>query len=152
MPRSDSLEALTVPVGSVCGGCHVEGRYAGTLSPVLMNSRTDGALAVARLMSATAIQAEFVRYGTADVLCCPSRTSAVMYRIRPDEIPELMATHISTRPNAPQNQSASTGSSGREATLFGDRWRLTAIGDLTSTQKGFNRLVSTRKTVSSPSP
>jgi heat shock protein HslJ len=107
---------------------YVEGRHAGTLSPVLMDSRTDGALAVARLMSATAIQAEFVRYSTADALCCPSRTSAVMYRIRPDEIPELVATHISTRPNAPQNQSASTGSSGREATLFGDRWRLTAIG------------------------
>jgi hypothetical protein len=108
---------------------YVESRYAGTLSPVFMDSRTDGALAVARLVSATAIDAEFVRYGTTDALCCPTRTSAVTYRIRPDEIPELVATNVSTRPNEPQNQSTSTGASGREATLFGDRWRLTAIGN-----------------------
>ena len=39
-----------------------EGRYAGTLSPTPMNSRTDGAITNIRLVSGTRIFAEFARY------------------------------------------------------------------------------------------
>ena len=57
------------------------GRYAGTLSPILMYSRTDGAWQGARLESPFHITADFLRYTEADPLCCPSRLSEVAYRI-----------------------------------------------------------------------
>lgn len=59
----------------------VDGRLTGTLSPIPMNSRTDGALTLVRLFRATEIVAEFARYTSTDALCCPSRTSTVSYRI-----------------------------------------------------------------------
>jgi hypothetical protein len=63
-----------------------KGAFAGTLSPVLMDSRTDGALSDVRLLSPTSIEATFLRYVDADPLCCPSRVSTVRYRVerRPD--------------------------------------------------------------------
>lgn len=59
----------------------VKGNFAGTLSPVLMDSRTDGALSDVRLLSPTSIEVTFLRYVDADPLCCPSRLSTVRYRI-----------------------------------------------------------------------
>ncbi|MGH7331653.1 MAG: LppP/LprE family lipoprotein [Candidatus Rokuibacteriota bacterium] len=59
----------------------VDGRLAGTLSPLPMDSRTDGALSVVRLFRADELVAEFARYTPTDALCCPSRTSTVSYRI-----------------------------------------------------------------------
>jgi hypothetical protein len=56
-------------------------RYAGTLSPVLMNARTDGAWQAVRLESPRHLAADFLRYTDADPLCCPSRVSEVEYRI-----------------------------------------------------------------------
>jgi LppP/LprE lipoprotein len=58
-------------------------RFAGTLSPVLMDARTDGAWQGARLESLFHLTAEFLRYSEADPLCCPSRSSEVAYRIDP---------------------------------------------------------------------
>jgi len=75
-----------------------EGRYAGTLSPVAMNSRTDGALTTIRLTSGTRISAEFARYSEKDPLCCPSKISTVMYNLKNDEIPDLNATTVMTAP------------------------------------------------------
>jgi len=46
-----------------------------------MNSRTDGALSLARLFRPSDLVAEFARYAAADALCCPSRTSTISYRI-----------------------------------------------------------------------
>jgi len=63
------------------GFVFVKGRFAGTLSPALMDARTDGALSVARLLSPTEVEVVFVRYVDADPLCCPSRLSTVRYRI-----------------------------------------------------------------------
>lgn len=77
---------------------YLEGRYAGTLSPVPMNSRTDGALTTIRLVSATRIFGEFTRYRDSDPLCCPSSVSMVTYSLRNDEIPALMA--VSVTPSA----------------------------------------------------
>jgi hypothetical protein len=59
----------------------VGGEYAGTLSPHVMNSRTDGDLAPFQVTGDTTIVAHFKRYTESDPLCCASRESTVMYRI-----------------------------------------------------------------------
>jgi heat shock protein HslJ len=107
---------------------YVEGRYAGTLSPVLMNSRTDGALITARLDRATSIQVEFNRYRPADALCCPTQTSAVQYRVRADEAPDLIPISISTRLNCQMKEQPNAGSSSVTTTLFSKRWMLKRLG------------------------
>lgn len=57
----------------------VDGKYAGTLSPVLMNSRTDGALGeVPSITSDRTIEFQFTRYADNDALCCPSRPRALV--------------------------------------------------------------------------
>jgi hypothetical protein len=75
-----------------------EGRYAGTLSPVPMNSRQDGALTRIHLTSPTRIIAEFARYAPSDPLCCPSRKVHVLYTLRNDEIPHLEASGVTSEP------------------------------------------------------
>jgi len=59
----------------------VNNQFAGTLSPTTMNSRTDGALTDAKLISANNITAEFVRYRASDAMCCPSQKSTVIYQL-----------------------------------------------------------------------
>ncbi len=59
----------------------ISNRYIGTLSPTVMNSRTDGALSEARLNSQRDISAQYMRYKSSDALCCPSQTSSVIYTI-----------------------------------------------------------------------
>ena len=59
----------------------VKGSFAGTLSPSLMDSRTDGALSEIRFPWPAAIDVVFLRYVDADPLCCPSRLTTVRYRI-----------------------------------------------------------------------
>lgn len=59
----------------------VRGLFVGTLSPQLMDSRTDGALSEVSLQSATLLTAQYLRYATTDALCCPSRTTSVIFEI-----------------------------------------------------------------------
>lgn len=59
----------------------VKGVFAGTLSPSVMDSRTDGALSEIRFPAPSAVEAVFLRYVNADPLCCPSRLTTVRYRI-----------------------------------------------------------------------
>jgi hypothetical protein len=59
----------------------VSGVFAGTLSPQAMDSRTDGALGRVSLQSATRLIAEYQRYAATDPLCCPSRTTSVVFDI-----------------------------------------------------------------------
>jgi len=59
----------------------VSNRFAGTLSPTVMNSRSDGALGTARLSSPTSIAADYSRYTSSDALCCPSRASSVSFTV-----------------------------------------------------------------------
>jgi hypothetical protein len=59
----------------------VKGELAGTLSPALMASRTDGAVGAIRLADDDTIAAEVVRYLEKDALCCPSSRVTVRYRI-----------------------------------------------------------------------
>lgn len=57
------------------------GRFAGTLSPVLMTSRLDGASGAVRIIAADTITVDFARYTSADALCCPSSHAVVRYTI-----------------------------------------------------------------------
>jgi len=75
------------------------GRFAGTLSPQPMNSRTDGAAAQVHLYRAANISAEFSRYTDKDPMCCPSRTSVVAYRIEHTaDVPAVLPVSVSTIP------------------------------------------------------
>jgi heat shock protein HslJ len=77
----------------------VGGRFAGTLAPRPMDSRTDGAAQVPQLWSAGAVVVSFSRYAKGDPLCCPSRTSTVEYRIEPGpKGPLVKATGVTTVP------------------------------------------------------
>jgi hypothetical protein len=89
-PRVKGDTIVLLAEASVDGMCRpwdyqafvfVKGRFAGTLSPVFMDSRTDGALSEIRLFSPTSIEVVFLRYVDADPLCCPSRLTTVRYRV-----------------------------------------------------------------------
>ena len=103
-----------------------EGRYAGTLAPSPMDSRTDGALTTIRLVSPTRILGEFARYNQSDPLCCPTRTSYVTYEVNRDDLPLVTPVSVNTWP-------AGTSSEGPDAdnvpsdALFGKRWKLTEV-------------------------
>lgn len=60
----------------------VNGRYAGTLSPILMNSRSDCAAVAIEFPASNKISAMYRRYDTRDARCCPSHTSRASYEIR----------------------------------------------------------------------
>ncbi len=62
----------------------VRGVFAGTLAPRPVDSRTDGALGRLSLQSGTRLSAEYERYAASDPLCCPSRTTTVLFDIAGD--------------------------------------------------------------------
>jgi len=62
----------------------IRGVFAGTLSPQAMDSRTDGALGRVFLQSASRLTAEYARYAPSDPLCCPTRTTSVVFDIVSD--------------------------------------------------------------------
>ena len=63
----------------------VGGRFAGTLSPTVMDSRTDSGSGQASF-SQTGFDVQFDRYAASDPLCCPHSHVAVRYRI--DRMPQ----------------------------------------------------------------
>jgi hypothetical protein len=80
----------------------VDGNFAGTISPVLMDSRTDGVVGQVALGVQDRIAALFSRYADTDPLCCPSRTTAASYHIdRSGELPVLLLDSTSTSPTSP---------------------------------------------------
>jgi LppP/LprE lipoprotein len=77
----------------------VDGKYAGTLSPQLMDSRTTGASIRAAFPDPGKIYAEFERYNISDPLCCPSRVSEATYEIRDaGGKPVVALVSVKTRP------------------------------------------------------
>ena len=75
----------------------VDGAFAGTLSPVLMNARSDGSTANVSVPGDGRIVADFSRYSERDPLCCPSRISTVEYEIiRADGKPLVVLKSIRT--------------------------------------------------------
>jgi len=94
-------------------------RVAGKLSPGPMDSRTDGYLTNVNLITETSLTAYYARYRANDPLCCPWKTEAVTFIIKPDGknfllVPEMK---ISTGENT-ENQS-----SGNAPTLNNTVWR-----------------------------
>jgi LppP/LprE lipoprotein len=80
------------------GFVFVRGVFAGTLAPQAMDSRTDGALGQVHLESAGRLMAEYRRYAPSDPLCCPSRTTSVVFAIANDT-PVLRPVSASTSSN-----------------------------------------------------
>jgi len=78
----------------------VNGRFAGTLSPLPMNSRTDGALSTVHFAGSDGLTADFLRYKETDPLCCPSSTSTVEYKIPNDKVSALEVVKVTTRSNS----------------------------------------------------
>jgi hypothetical protein len=75
----------------------VRGAFAGTLSPKLMNSRTDGALSRVSLQNGR-ILADYLRYSDSDPLCCASKTTNVQFEI-PSGAAVVRPVSASTSPN-----------------------------------------------------
>jgi len=99
----------------------VDGRYAGALSPELMNARSDGSLVWdVKFTGDRAFEVEFTRYSETDPLCCPSRISTVTYQLSNGSRPRVMATNVTTVPVPPPNSSTPS--------LSGQRWQLRRIG------------------------
>lgn len=77
------------------------GQFTGTLSPIPMDSRTDGSLFDVGLYREGYLNAFFNRYQPEDALCCASRESFLMYQVeiqggQPVLVPQFPA---STTPN-----------------------------------------------------
>jgi len=78
-----------------------KGAFAGTISPILMDSRTDGSVFSVDLYQANELSARFNRYAPEDALCCPSGESRVFYKIQTDGdtavlVPQLPAATFSS--------------------------------------------------------
>jgi uncharacterized lipoprotein YbaY len=74
----------------------VSNRFAGTLSPDVMNAREDGSLTNASLYGPTSITAEFNRYTSNDPLCCPSQKSSVSYSLTTGASARVKADNVDT--------------------------------------------------------
>ena len=105
------------------------GRYAGTLSPAPMDSRSDASLTSIYLINSTSIAAEFARYAESDPFCCPSKTSSVNYRVRNTGNPNVTAVDVATQAPCPTDEPPPDSNANDATALFGRRWALTGIGD-----------------------
>ena len=77
----------------------VGGRFAGTLSPLPMDSRTDGAGQRVTLASESELTADFLRYGETDPLCCPARLTEARFQIVRGAVgPVVVPLGAATRP------------------------------------------------------
>jgi len=98
----------------------VGNRVAGTLSPGPTDSRTDGSLVNVKMTSETTLTAEYVRYRASDALCCPYKTEAVTFVIKPDGANFLLTPESKTQSGLIENQAS-------DATLKNTVWRLQSL-------------------------
>jgi hypothetical protein len=80
----------------------VDGRFAGTTSPVAMASRSDGAGGPPMLSTGgTQLTSTFARYTPNDPLCCPSSSTYVTYHIsKSGGAPLVVPDNATTTPNS----------------------------------------------------
>jgi LppP/LprE lipoprotein len=83
-----------------------DGFYAGTLAPVPMDSRSDGALDQAFLTGPDTLTAEFRRYSDTDPLCCPSGTTSVVYELETFPSGASVVNPVSTTTSMAATQTA----------------------------------------------
>ena len=75
------------------------GLFAGTISPVLMDSRSDGSILRVQIESEHRLFVTFARYAEQDPLCCPSRSTFAHYEIDPTRgVPLLILVSTFTIP------------------------------------------------------
>jgi len=75
----------------------VGGKFAGTISPIVMGQGRDGLVGAVRVTGPDAVTAEFARYTTKDTECCPTSRVRVTYRIeRSGPQPTLVPVDIRT--------------------------------------------------------
>ena len=108
---------------------YVGGRYAGTLSPAPMDSRSDASLTRIYLINSTSVAAEFARYTESDPFCCPSKTSSANYRVRTTGNPNVTAVEVTTQVPCPVDEPPADDNANQATALFGKRWTLTGIGE-----------------------
>lgn len=77
------------------GFVFVRGMFAGTLSPQPMESRGDGAVGQVFIQDGNRVVAEYLRYAASDPLCCPSRTTTVVFEVG-KEMPVVRPVSVST--------------------------------------------------------
>ncbi len=87
----------------------VGNRVAGTLSPSPTDARTDGSLVNVRITSETTLTAEYVRYRATDALCCPYKTEAVTFVIKPDGANFLLVPETKMTSGLVENQASDAG-------------------------------------------
>jgi LppP/LprE lipoprotein len=81
----------------------VDQKFAGTLSPVTMDSRTDGALNSVAMVNDQTVTARYARYTFQDALCCPSAMSTAIFEIdRAGSAPIVSLKSVSTEPTGSQ--------------------------------------------------
>lgn len=110
----------------------VRDAFAGTLSPHLMNSRSDGALDQVSLQSGNLLTADYARYGGSDPLCCPSRKTSVQFAIGNEAAEVLRPVFASTSSIASTASTAGSGSQSSQSPsassdLAGKTWQLVAF-------------------------
>lgn len=81
-----------------------DGTFSGTVSPIVMDSRTDGSLFDLNLYGEGRLGASFNRYSPDDALCCASGESSVFYEVdttgdAPVLVPQLPADTVDRMPN-----------------------------------------------------
>jgi heat shock protein HslJ len=94
----------------------VGNRVAGTLSPGPTDARTDGSLVNVRLTGEKNLTAEYVRYRASDALCCPYKTEAVTFVIKPDGANFLLMPESKIQSGIVENQAS-------DAALKNTVWR-----------------------------
>lgn len=83
------------------GFVFLKNQLIGTLSPRLMDARTDASLNTVNIAGPAQMHAEFVRYSENDPLCCPSATTLVSYEVDvKGAVPLLVPVHAGTSKRA----------------------------------------------------
>jgi hypothetical protein len=77
-----------------------DGSFVGTLSPHLMDARTDASFVALRPAGPNTLQANFLRYADQDALCCPHATTRVTFSIVNGRRPVIAPTASRTMPNS----------------------------------------------------
>lgn len=138
--QSYGLTQVVTALSGADGMCHpmghqafvfVDNNYAGTLSPVEMDSRTNGDLTTIRFPGATSISAEFVRCRGGESLCIPTRISYVTYEVSGNQAPVVTPVAIVTKPLC--SATSVSESSAESARLYEVKWRLVEINGIALT-------------------
>jgi hypothetical protein len=78
-----------------------EGAFAGTLSPIPMDSRTDGSLVNVSLYRDGYMSAFFNRYTPEDPLCCASGESVLFYEVEMQDGSPVVIPHLPASTSSP---------------------------------------------------